>query len=96
MTDDREKRTEDGKQKTEKGGGKSAGRGSVSVLRRLVKWGLLTVGGSLLLIILLWGLLQTPWARSGWLDWSPTSLPRRKAIRYDYKDSTDCSRFPSL
>ena len=64
MTDDREKRTEDRKQRKEKGGGKSAGRGSASVIRRLVKWGLLSVGSLLLLIILLWGVLQTPWAKS--------------------------------
>ncbi|EFK06617.1 conserved hypothetical protein [delta proteobacterium NaphS2] len=56
--------TEDRGQKSEKGVRKSASRGQRSVIRRLVKWGLLTIGGFLLLVILLWSLLQTPWAKN--------------------------------
>ncbi|MCG6880845.1 MAG: translocation/assembly module TamB domain-containing protein [Deltaproteobacteria bacterium] len=64
MTDDSGKRAEDREQRTEDGGRKSAGLRSLSVVRRLFKWGLLMVAGLLMLIMLLWGVLQTPWAKN--------------------------------
>lgn len=63
MTDHREKRAADREQRTEDGGRKSTGRRPLSVVRRLVKWSLLLVSGFLLLMMLLWGGLQTQWAK---------------------------------
>ncbi len=62
------RRTAEGRRRRAEGGGhgdpSSAVRRPPSVLRRLFKWGLLTVAGFLLLIIMLWGVIQTPWAKS--------------------------------
>jgi len=60
MTDERGQKTEDGRQRTEDGGQNSCRR---PFWRRLVKWSLLTVAGFLALILLLWGVLQTSWAK---------------------------------
>ncbi|MCD6293367.1 MAG: translocation/assembly module TamB domain-containing protein [Deltaproteobacteria bacterium] len=50
-------------QKSEVGGQKSARRHPSSVVRRLIKWTLLTVAGLVVLILLLWAGLQTQWAK---------------------------------
>jgi translocation and assembly module TamB len=63
MTEDRKQKTEDGRQRTEGEGRRPVRRRRSSVLRRLVKWSLLTCAGFLALILLLWAGLQTPWAK---------------------------------
>lgn len=67
MTDDRKQKTEGGGQMTEGGRRKSRSRPSSVVRRplwrRLVRWTFLTIGGFLLLIVLIWAGLQTPWAK---------------------------------
>ncbi len=56
-----------GKKADSRGRAEDKSRDSVrkrsSVIRRLLKWTLLTVAGFLALILLLWGGLQTPWAK---------------------------------
>ena len=64
MTEDRGQKTVDMEQKTEDGGQKSVRRRPSSVVRRLIKWTLLTVACLMGLIGLLWGGLQTPWAKT--------------------------------
>ena len=51
-------------QRSEIGGRRSARRRSSSIVRRLIKWALLTVACLMGLIGLLWGGLQTPWAKT--------------------------------
>ncbi len=63
MSDDREEKPENKKQRADDGKQKSSRRRSRSVIRRLVKWTLLTMAGFLVLILLLWGGLQTKWAK---------------------------------
>ena len=68
MTEDRRRTTEDGGQRTEDGRRKASRRRQSSVIRRplwrrLVKWTFLTCAGLVVLILLLWAGLQTPWAK---------------------------------
>ena len=62
MTEDRGRMTEDRWQKAEDGRPSSVVRRPI--WRRLVKWTLLTVAGFVVLIMLLWAGLQTPWAKT--------------------------------
>jgi translocation and assembly module TamB len=63
MTEDGRQRTEDRGQNTEGAEHTASPKGRPSIFRRLIKWSLLTVVGFLLLILLLWGVIQTPWAK---------------------------------